>query len=65
MKFAIGDVVVLNSGGPKMTIFFVYSEPTEIEEATYKCQWFDKAKVCVGLFSESTLKPAESEGPHE
>ena len=37
-KFKSGDVVTLNSGGPKMTV--VKYEPENSEYVT--CQWFDK-----------------------
>jgi len=36
--FKVGDVVMLKSGGPKMTVSFVSDESGLIE-----CTWFDKS----------------------
>jgi len=42
MDFAIGDVVVLKSGGPAMTIECTQSDS---KEGTAKCVWFVDGKV--------------------
>jgi uncharacterized protein YodC (DUF2158 family) len=50
MTFNIGDIVVLKSGGPKMTVY-------EIEEEDYYCQWFDGKDILNnGTFTISTLE---------
>ena len=66
-KFAVGDVVQLKSGGPKMIVVAVLGEPEtpKILEAVAKqqgycagdisCNWFDGAERKVGLFKFTTL----------
>jgi len=54
-NFKVGDVVVLNSGGPKMTIESIDSEGCF-------CRWFIENKVEVGTFKAETLKPAPNLG---
>lgn len=50
MTFKVGDVVVLKSGGPKMTVY-------EVEEENCFCQWFDEKKTLQqGVFTISTLE---------
>lgn len=43
MKFAIGDQVRLNSGGPTMTVIVVSSDLPEATDDTrsYRCGWFN------------------------
>jgi uncharacterized protein YodC (DUF2158 family) len=50
-QFKSGDVVQLNSGGPKMTISW-------IEHAEAYCVWFDGSKQLGASFPLSTLKTA-------
>jgi len=51
--FKAGDVVVLKSGGPKMTVRSY--EPQDGEEAT--CEWFDKNhSLCAKSFHQDTLR---------
>lgn len=69
-KFSVGDVVQLNSGGPKMTVAAVIGDPAvpKIFENTAKqqgfstgdvsCHWFDGPENKVGLFKSATLSPA-------
>jgi uncharacterized protein YodC (DUF2158 family) len=46
----VGDVAVLKSGGPKMTVFL-------IETQTYGCVWFDsESRVYRRRFGKSLLK---------
>jgi len=60
MDFKVGDVVVLKSGGPKMTISKI--EPSNSNDAeTVKCVWFDRLhdgneKLNDGKFVSETLK---------
>lgn len=50
--FNRGDVVVLKSGGPPMTISSI---PGEISPNTYKCVWFKGATAASGNYPEHTL----------
>lgn len=63
-KFKIGDVVVLNSGGPKMTIEFIeiksFISGHLLSEPKYAVVWFDqKNEKQYGKFTESVLKLSE------
>ncbi|NMH66931.1 YodC family protein [Shewanella salipaludis] len=50
MAFKVGDVVVLKSGGPRMTV-------VEIDELDCFCQWFDdKNNLASGGFSASSIE---------
>ncbi len=53
-KFKVGDIVQINSGGPKMT---VRSTPSAGNGGNYDCQWFAGKKLESGRFPESSLKP--------
>jgi uncharacterized protein YodC (DUF2158 family) len=51
MRFAVGDVVRLNSGGPALTV-------AALTEKGYICHWFDHAGHCEDAsFVEGTLTP--------
>jgi uncharacterized protein YodC (DUF2158 family) len=50
MRFAIGDIVVLRSGGPRMTVKF-------IDDAGVHCIWFEASKSQTEIFHPSTLEP--------
>jgi uncharacterized protein YodC (DUF2158 family) len=56
-KFNVGDVVQLNSGGPKMTVVDV-QQLTVASPASYKTAWFDEGRaVAVAYnFPEDALK---------
>lgn len=49
-----GDVVILNSGGPKMTV-----ESGPFSGGSYKCYWFDGATAKEQIFDPAALKKAE------
>lgn len=54
-QLKVGDVVQLNSGGPKMTVTLVgdsYGTPT------VWCVWFEGTKKIEGQFPIGTVKPA-------
>ena len=51
-KFAIGDIVKLNSGGPEMT---VQSLPGS-SNSNYRCQWFAGKKLESGSFPPDSLE---------
>ena len=56
-EFAVGDVVVLKSGGPHMTITDLMDE-----DLAY-CQWMDDKKMLQGSrFGLRTIKKVETEG---
>ena len=46
---AVGDVVTLNSGGPRMTV-------REIRGETADCEWFDGASHCERSFKIAVLR---------
>lgn len=51
-KFAVGDIVKLNSGGPEMT---VQSLPNSTN-SHYRCQWFAGKKLESGSFPPDSLE---------
>jgi uncharacterized protein YodC (DUF2158 family) len=55
-EFKVGDIVVLKSGGPNMTI---KSIPTETG-TSYTCQWFAGKKLEQGVFPENSIKKVEA-----
>lgn len=57
-KFNAGDIVVLKSGGPDMTVERV-NENFGGEPTTYTCSWFAGAKDNRKVFTEAALKAAE------
>lgn len=49
MKFKVGDVVKLNSGGPHMTVF-------RVGKTSVECVWFDcNINYNTGVFPEESL----------
>ena len=53
MAFKVGDIVVLKSGGPEMTV-------KEIDHFNgIHCQWFGGKKLEHGYFSLESLKPSD------
>ena len=54
-KFKLGDVVVLKSGGPAMTISEkVYDYGTETGK--WECKWFQDNQSKVDTFHQDTLE---------
>lgn len=53
-QFKVGDVVVLKSGSPKMTV-----SDTGYDEGQIKCVWFDKTKRETALFYPDTLQTVD------
>lgn len=47
--FKSGDIVRLNSGGPRMTV-------KEYKFGTVVCQWFTGGKLQEGVFAEASIK---------
>jgi len=50
-KFKVGDIVELNSGGPKMTV-------SRIAARHLYCCWFTAGKRQEACFPPATLRPA-------
>jgi len=62
-KFKIGDVVILKSGGPKMTIT---NDKTGVDmslgnvwNGRYDCKWFDGDSMQKSRFPQDSLEIAE------
>jgi len=56
-KFKVGDLVVLKSNGPTMTIEKVaVNINTQEFVGTYRCQWFAGKKLDTGSFPEDSLE---------
>jgi uncharacterized protein YodC (DUF2158 family) len=55
-----GDVVILKSGGPKMT---VQKDTTGVRDAV-DCKWFDSMDLKFGSFQEESLELADQEKPY-
>lgn len=55
-KFKVGDRVLLNSGGPVMTV--TKYEPVDSEEVI--CQWFANGKLEEKAFNQNVLRPYEA-----
>jgi uncharacterized protein YodC (DUF2158 family) len=53
-----GDVVVLKSGGPKMTVSKVAEQSMGAGVGAW-CQWFEKNKLTTAVFSLATLEIAD------
>lgn len=58
-----GDVVMLKSGGPHMTVdmiakFVIFDSVTE-KHPKAKCSWFDGIKRCTEKFELHSLKKVE------
>ena len=52
IKFAVGTIVKLKSGGPEMTVQRV----PEKTDAYYTCQWFAGKKLEAGRFPADSLE---------
>ena len=52
MNFAVGDVVRLKSGGPRMTVLSANGEDVQ-------CVWFEGSTRVQGHFTQAGLKMAE------
>lgn len=57
-KFKAGDIVMLKSGGPDMTVEKVNDQYGN-EPSTYTCSWFAGAKDNKKMFTEAALKAVE------
>lgn len=53
-KFYIGQVVILASGGPDMTVDEFYDETTKTRIG---CTWFDGSKLKSAVFAPEALRP--------
>jgi uncharacterized protein YodC (DUF2158 family) len=58
--FSVGDLVVLKSGGPVMTVDKVI-ESIGDREISVRCQWFAGKKMEAGVFPVASLNPHTGE----
>ncbi|MDT3608025.1 YodC family protein [Cronobacter dublinensis] len=57
-KFKIGDLVILKSGGPSMTVQkAILNLQNDEFTGLYQCQWFAGKKLETGKFPEDSLEP--------
>lgn len=56
--FSVGDVVLLNSGGPKMTVESVVYDTSD-DTYSVDCTWFMGDEVQEGTFVGETLQLAK------
>ena len=57
-KYKIGNIVILNSGGPNMTINSINEDLEEnkyVFNGTYDCIWFDNYTRHEATFKEETI----------
>jgi uncharacterized protein YodC (DUF2158 family) len=57
-KFNVGDLVILKSGGPVMTVTKVYDRTLRDEPIEYTCAWFSGKKNENAHFPQDALNPA-------
>ncbi|ANQ00941.1 MULTISPECIES: YodC family protein [Enterobacteriaceae] len=59
LKFKVGDIVYLVSGGPSMSVAEQIKDFTSAKgwyyTGEYKCQWFSGKKLDHGVFPEESL----------
>ena len=55
----IGDVVILKSGGPPMTVHNIGDYPNQGLNPGVLCVWFDNAKRVEDVFHPNTLERYE------
>lgn len=55
--FKIGDVVMLKSGGPSMTIEAIHPD------GTHSCTWFDKSQQKSAIFNPAVVTKVPREKP--
>ena len=60
LKFSIGEVVVLNSGGPEMTITAkgqtMSNDTTMFDDGSFVCSWFVGTDLQYGTFHQDSLQ---------
>ncbi|PKL39391.1 MAG: DUF2158 domain-containing protein [Candidatus Riflebacteria bacterium HGW-Riflebacteria-1] len=61
IKFAIGDIVKLKSGGPDMTVKECITKNGSDKIEALKCQWFAGKKLDSGVFSLQSILKVEEE----
>ena len=59
--FETGEIVKLKSGGPKMTVGYIYKEGFN----KITCFWFDGCTYCAHPFPEVALVKVLEEGQEE
>lgn len=58
-KFSVGDVVQLQSGGPKLTVIDIQALNTTVP-ASYKVAWFNEGRAAATNLPEDALKKARA-----
>ena len=61
-QLKIGDVVILKSGGPPMTVHNIGDYSPVGPNPGLLCVWFDSAKKMEDVFHPSTVEPFETDG---
>lgn len=56
MSFSIGEIVQLNSGGPRMTVEAVEDSSESGQKVGVRCVWFDGQKMLTETFHPNTIK---------
>jgi uncharacterized protein YodC (DUF2158 family) len=56
MKFKIGDVVILKSGGPPMTVHDIGVYNSTAPNEGLLCVWFDASKRVEDVFRPETVE---------
>jgi uncharacterized protein YodC (DUF2158 family) len=56
MPFAVGDVVMLRSGGPRMTVTYIGDDG--MGQTTVSCCWFDGGKPANADYPPAALQSA-------
>lgn len=60
-RFKAGDLVILKSGGPVMTVLGEHRNTRTETLIGYYCQWFAGKKLEKGEFAEASLEPTSKE----
>jgi uncharacterized protein YodC (DUF2158 family) len=58
MNFKIGDVVILKSGGPPMTVHKIAVYPATDPDQGLLCVWFDGNHKLEAIFHPNAVEPS-------
>jgi len=51
----VGDIVTLKSGGPLMTVSYVYVNGAGRPTGSYTCEWFDDMQISHSAMFENAV----------